>query len=207
MLQKYTFFDGGEIEFENTRTVKELIEYAFEAFDYYEPLGMDKVTLFQAHHPDTDTGWFTTNVELTCAEEIKNPGELCFAYHMPGVFYFAEGGWGHHMPHLGNHPEIPNAVALEIRFEDFSHNIVINGDLCFNDILNTLQKTDYIPSKIKYIMVLHIGVIGENYSIDLSDRMLSLPLADFLEKIRDNSKKIQDKRGEFIYHEIFEIVW
>ena len=49
MKQKFFFFDGGEIEFDDRRSVKELIEYAFESFGYYEPMGMEIVTLFQAN--------------------------------------------------------------------------------------------------------------------------------------------------------------
>ena len=72
MIQKYTFCDGGTLEFDDSKSVKELIEYAFDTFGYYEPMGMDIVTLFQAHHPNTTTGWFTTDTTLRCADEIQN---------------------------------------------------------------------------------------------------------------------------------------
>ena len=41
MIQKYSFFNEDIIEFDDTRSVKELIQYAFEQFDYYEPAGME----------------------------------------------------------------------------------------------------------------------------------------------------------------------
>lgn len=41
MLQKYTFFD-------DERSVAELIGFAFDEFDYYEP-GLEIITLFQCH--------------------------------------------------------------------------------------------------------------------------------------------------------------
>ena len=44
ILKKYS---EHSLEFEDSKTVKELIEYAFEKFDYYEPFGMDSVTVFQ----------------------------------------------------------------------------------------------------------------------------------------------------------------
>lgn len=126
MIQKYSFFNEDIIEFDDTRSVKELIQYAFEQFDYYEPAGMEIVTLFQCHHPQSDTGWFTIDTNRKCSDEIIDRNNLCFAYYMPNVFYFAEGGWGHHMIELGNHPNIPRPVALKIRFEDFDNTVIIN---------------------------------------------------------------------------------
>lgn len=87
MKQEYTFCDGGTLEFDDSKSVKELIEYAFDTFGYYEPMGMDILTIFQAHHPDTNTGWVTTDVTLRCVDEIRNRDWLCFAYHLPDVFF------------------------------------------------------------------------------------------------------------------------
>ena len=206
MKKIYTFFDGGTIRFDDQNSVKELLEEAFQSFGYYEPFGMEYVTVFQAHHPETTTGWFTTDINLKCADEIKNPHELCFAYHMPGMFYYAEGGWGHHMKSLGNHPHIPNAVSLNLRFEDFDETVVINGDLCFREILSTLQNTGYTSVSVRYIQVLLSGIAGANYLISSSDEILELPLRDFLEEIRIRSKRIEEERGGHIYHEIFKLI-
>lgn len=201
MKQKYCFFDGGTIEFDDKKSVKELIAYAFESFDYYEPMGMDIVTLFQAHHPDTNTGWFTTDVTLSCAEEIKNPKELCFAYYLPNVFYFAEGGWGHHMTGLGNHPSIDNAVSLSIRFGDFSNTVVINGRYTFNDIVNVLKRTEYIDNSCCFIEVIPIGCTTKSYLIPFTDPIMKACLTDFETILTQyNSERIHLAEGDFIYH-------
>lgn len=88
-LQTYHFFRENPLEFDDSKTVKELVQYAFDQFDYYEPLGMDIVTVYQARYAH-----FTQDTSKKCIDEIKDPNMLCFAYFMPGVFYFAEGGWG-----------------------------------------------------------------------------------------------------------------
>lgn len=205
MKQEYTFFNDGTIVFDDTRSVKELIAHAFEMFDYYEPFGMDIVTLFQCHHPNTSTGWFTTDVNMSCADEIKNPGELCFAYHLPDVFYFAEGGWGHHMKKLGNHPIIPNAVELKLRFEDFNNTVMMNGTYCFMDIIRELNRVGYISDDCKCVKVLLVGC-GKKYSISFSDPIMKLPLTDFVSKIQEYHA-VYTKLGEndFVYYEVFEI--
>lgn len=205
MKQKYTFFEG-TIEFDDTKSVKELIAYAFDTFEYYEPMGMEVVTLFQAHHPETDTGWFTTNPLRSCAEEIKNPNELFFAYYMPDVFYFAEGGWGHHMHGLGNHPQIPDAVALSLRFEDFDHTVIINGRYCFDDIIHTLKRTGYIEITCSAIEAIPIGCATKAYTIPFSDPAVRCPLAEF-EKIlgQYHAERISLAPGEFIYNTVLRI--
>lgn len=54
MKNEYYFFDGGRVEFDDNKSVRELIRYAFDKFDYYEPLGMDIVTVFQSHNSKTN---------------------------------------------------------------------------------------------------------------------------------------------------------
>lgn len=206
MKREYSFFDGGKIVFDDEKSVRELIAFAFDTFGYYEPMGMGVVTLFQAHHPDTNTGWITTDTALPCRDEIKNPDELCFAYHMPGVFYFAEGGWGHHMPHLGNHPHIDNAVSLTLRFEDFDNTVVINGSYTFRDVLRTLQRTEYIDSDCSRIRVGLIGCPDGNYTIYFSDPILDRPLTDFMDIIEKRNQEIKIQFGQFIYGTIFDIL-
>lgn len=52
MIQKYKFEGENDfIEFDDSKSVKELINYAFDKFDYFEPAGIEIVTLFQCHHP------------------------------------------------------------------------------------------------------------------------------------------------------------
>lgn len=45
MNKEYCFFDGGRVEFDDRKSVRELIQYAFNKLDYYEPLGMDSSLL------------------------------------------------------------------------------------------------------------------------------------------------------------------
>lgn len=205
MKQIYTFFDGGPVEFDDAKTVRELIAYAFDRFGFYEPLGMETVTLFQAHHPDTDDGWFTTDTARTCAEEIKNPHELCFAYHLPGVLYYAEGGWGHHMASLGNHPHIPDAVSLNLRFEEFDHMLVLNGQLCLRDIIRLFQQAGYIGTA-SAIRVIPVGCADQAYTLPLSDPIVHSPMAEFHKTLQQYHKThIRLGLGDFISHEILHI--
>lgn len=205
MIKRYTFFCEGQktLEFDDSKTIKELIEYAFNVFEYYEPAGMKLVTLFQCHHSQSNAGWFTTDTSRTCSEEIENCDELCFAYHLPGVFYFAEGGWGHHMIELGNHPLIPNPVAIRIRFEDFDNTVVINSKYSFYNIIRFLIETHYI-SDCQRVFVNPVGIPNKPYYIRLDDNMLQLNLKDFLEKIEILNDQYYPNHG-FIYYEVFEI--
>jgi len=186
MIVKYHFFDGGDIEFDSTKSVKELIRYAFERWGYYEPLGMEIVTIFQAHHSKSSVGWFTTDTSRSCSEEIENCKELCFAYHLPYTFYFAEGGWGHHMAMLGNHPVINNPVSLHLRFNDFDNTVVINGGYSFGDIIRYLQKGDYLPENVNSLLVRAINPYMKPYLISLDDPIMKVALMEFEKALPDS---------------------
>ena len=181
MIRNYTFYDGGTVEFEDSRTVRELLAHAFDTFDYYEPLGMEYVTLFQSPHSAGHTGWFTRDPDRTCGQEIENREGLYFACHIPGVLYYAEGGWGHHMLALGNHPELENPVTLHFRQEDFDHTLVLNGRLPLRQILELLQRADYLPAEGKHLLVRAVNPWQPPYTIDLRSPVLDLPLEE-LEK-------------------------
>lgn len=205
MKQEYTFCTGSTLEFDDSKSVKELIEYALDIFGYYEPMGMDILTIFQAHHPDTNTDWFTTDVTLRCVDEIRNRDWLCFAYHLPDVFFFAEGGWGHHMPELGNRPRIPNEVSLKLRFKDFDNTIVINGNYTFMDIVRVLRQREYIKSDCDAVKVLPVG-IAQSYSIPFSDSIMKMCLTEFVQNIElYHNKYLKLDKGDFVYHTIFEL--
>lgn len=205
MIRNYTF-EGEKtgIQFDDSKTVRELILCAFEQYGYDEPAGMDIVTLFQSHHSDSYNGWFTRDTSRICAEEIENPDGLCFAYQMPGVFYFAEGGWGHHMEELGNHPLIPDPVSIRLRFDDFDNTVVINGKYTFGDIAGYLKKTRYIPQNSRVLLIHPVGIKEGPLSISLDDKIMRLPLNEFLEKVREETDRTYTDHGH-IYHEIFEI--
>ena len=205
--KKNDFFDDGKLEslrFDDSKTVKELVQYAFDQFDYYEPAGMEIVTLFQCHHSKSNNGWFIRDTNRICAEEIEDGSGLCFAYHMPDVFYFAEGGWGNHMINLGNHPVIPNPVSLNLHFEDFKNTVVINGKYCFNDIIKFLQDTEYISERCHKLRILPIGIEGKPYEIPFSDSIMRINLTEFENKLQAYNDKYLPKHG-VIYHEDIEI--
>ena len=205
MIQKYTFCEGGSLEFDDSMSVKELIEYAFHKFGYYEPMGIDIVTLFQPHHPNTHTGWFTTDTSLRCADEIKERDRLCFAYHLPNAFYFAEGGWGHHMKQLGNRPLIPDEVSLKLRFQGFEDTVIINGNYTFLDIFRVLKRTEYIDSDCNAVRVLPVG-IAQSYTLPLSDPIMEISLTDFIERIEEyHNKYLKLDKRDFVYHTIFDM--
>ena len=201
MIQKYTFSGSEEIMFDDEKSVRELVQCAFDRFDYYEPAGMELVTVFQYHHPATNTGWFTTDTARACKDEIVNPNELCFAYSLPGVFYFAEGGWGHHMPELGNHPEIPDPVAISLRFEDFDNTVVINGNYCFHDVLDYLKRTDYIDADCDRITVSPAGT-SMCFRLSAEDALLRLKLTAFHAAVSEYTDKLFP-RHDYIYRFIY----
>ena len=176
-------FDGEEaLFFDDTKSVKELIRYAFNEFDYYEPAGMDVVTLFQPQSR-TNTGWFTTDTSCLCVDEIEDAENLCFAYHMPNVFYFAEGGWGHHMLHLGNHPQIDNPVVLHLRFDDFNHSVVINGKYTFETIICFLKQTNYLSREACSLLIRAISPYQEPFLISFDSELMRLQLTEFEKKL------------------------
>lgn len=176
-------FEGEEsLFFDDTKSVKELIQYAFDKFDYYEPAGMEIVTLFQPQSR-TSTGWFTTDTSRLCVDEIESAEHLCFAYHMPNAFYFAEGGWGHHMLYLGNHPQIDNPVLLHLRFDDFNNSIVINGKYTFENIINFLQETNYLPRKTSGLLVNAVNLCQESFFISVDSELMRLQLTEFEKKL------------------------
>ena len=185
MLKKYSFFDGETIEFDDSRSVRELLERAFDEFGYYEPFGMETVTLFQSLHSSGSTGWFTTDPEKSCAEEIENGDDLHFAYHKPGVFYYAEGGWGHHMQALGNHPELEEPVALRLQFDDFKNTVVFSGKLTLRKVIEMFREADYISADADKVTVRAINPYQEPYEIAFSDPRLDLDLVSFEKTLPD----------------------
>ena len=184
-------FEGQEpLFFDDTKSVKELIQYAFNEFDYYEPAGMEIVTLFQPQSR-TSTGWFTTDTSRLCVDEIEDAEILCFAYNMPNVFYFAEGGWGHHMLHLENHPQIDNPVLLHLRFDDFDNSVVINGKYTFENIISFLKRTNYLPREVCSLLIRAINPYQEPSLISFDSELMRLQLTEF-EKTLPNSVVLID---------------
>lgn len=176
MIKTYQFFGKNPLEFEDSKTVKELIQSAFEQFDYYEPFGMDTVTIFQ-----TGCAHFTLDTSRKCYEEIKDPNGLCFAYHIPGFLYYAEGGWGHHMPELPNHPIFNHPVSMKLKFEDFDHTVVFEGTHSFREVLNLLKQVGYVADSISQIKIQVFAYPKPNYTrhIDCRNSILDVPMSEF----------------------------
>ena len=183
MIKEYHFVGEEPIKFDDSKTVKELVEYAFDEFGYYEPFGMDTVTVFQCHHSKSNKGWFTLDPLRSCKNEIANRDELCFAYYIPGVLYYAEGGWEHHMSSLGNHPEFSYPISLKLKFEEFDHTVVFEGTHSFREILDILEKVGYIKKPILRITVQVLAYPKANYVkfIESDNPVLDAPIID-LEK-------------------------
>lgn len=176
MIQTYQFWGEMPLEFDDSKTVRELIRYAFEQLDYYEPFGMDAVTIYQ-----TGTPHFILDTNRKCHEEIADPNGLCFAYHIPGFLYYAEGGWGHHMPELANHPVFQQPVPLKLKFEDFHHTVVFEGTHSFREVLDLLKQVGCISDPVERIEIQVLAYPDPNYtrSIDCRDPILDAPLTEF----------------------------
>ena len=156
MLNKYLFhIDGDDVvmETDDSISVKELIEILMERTDCYEPLGIDCVRIFEGYSEKSLSGWYIDDISQTCDKAIDNPNDLYLAYHMPDIFFYAEGGWGHHMAKLGNSPVIPNAVSLHIRFEEFDNTVVVNGAYSLREMISFIEKSGYLDSRIEGIII------------------------------------------------------
>lgn len=210
MIREYTFHPNETIRFEDSNSVKELVQTSFDKFGYYEPYGIDIVTIFQSCHSKTSTGWFTLDRNRRCLDEIEDNSGLCFAYYKPGVFYYAEGGWGHHMTELGNHPEIPSSVAMKLQFDDFNNTVVINGKYSLKDIVESLKSVGYISNETHHIRIK--AVYGDlqqrnssSYTVPYQDGIMEIPLSEHDNELRERLSLYIDDIGK-AYYNIFEIL-
>lgn len=149
MKREYYFFglDGHNVKilFDDEQTVKELVCHALAEYDYYEPLGESVLTVY-----DSSKYHFVTNPSNKCKDEISFDqigNVLCIGYFLDNAFYFAEGGWGHHMIGMDAKKRIKDPIAIEIRFEDFKNTVVINGNISLGSIFDYLLKGTYISDK------------------------------------------------------------
>jgi hypothetical protein len=137
---RYDIFDMGSVEFDENRTIAELVSDVFAQYDYYEPMGMDAVTVYDLH-----TRQIQTDRTRTCKEAGLHR-ELCIAYYKPPYFYYVEGGWGHHMIQMHARADIPDAVSFQLRFEDFKGSPVINGNATLGQLFTFLKRCEYIDA-------------------------------------------------------------
>lgn len=176
MIKTFHFLGESSLEFDDAKTVKELIQYAFEHFGYYEPFGMNTVTIYQSNYAH-----FTLDTSRKCREEIKDLNGLCFAYYIPGLLYYAEGGWGHHMLELPNHPEFSLPVSLKLKFDNFDHTVVFEGRRSFREVLKLLKRVGYIDESLKRIKIQVLAYPKPNYVkyIDCQNFILDAPMVEF----------------------------
>lgn len=187
MLRAYRVFVEGyqwvSVNFDDQKTVNQLALRVLDEVDCYEPLGDDVVTLFEAQSPKDNNGWFLTDSGQKCCDAISNPEYLCLAYHMPGIFYYAEGGWGHHMKHLGNHPVLENPVSFKLVMEDFRNTVVVAGNYLLGDMVSFLQFKEYIPSQTRWVIVDFVGTLNDRLSIPLHDERMRRSIHDVMRDI------------------------
>ena len=141
MERLYRFFDMEDVLFDDERSVKELMEYVFEKSDCYEPMGMDIVTVY-----DASKYYVVTDTSKKCKDELDPSGGNGFtvAYLKEDKFFFAEGGWGHHMIDMNAVKLIGNPINIRVVFDDFKNSVVINGNLTLGEIYAFLCDTTYI---------------------------------------------------------------
>lgn len=164
------------METDDSISVKELIEILMDRIDCYEPLGIDRVRIFEGYSEKSLSGWYIDNILQTCDKAIDNPNDLYLAYHMPDMFFYAEGGWGHHMVNLGNSPVIPNAVSLHIRFEEFDNTVVVNGAYTLREMILFIEKSGYLDSRIEGIIIHKINPHASSKYILIGDSSLDLDI-------------------------------
>ena len=121
-----------------------------------------------------------------------------------------ERGEKYHMRELGNHPEIPNAVEIILRFTDFYNTVVINGKYCLNDIVHFLKKSEYISAASKMIRIIAVyrnlsSYLHNSYIIPLSDPIMNVKLSDFDEEILKYHSQYLETTN-YLYHYIIEFV-
>ena len=143
MERLYRFFDMEHVTFDDEKTVAELIAAVYAKSDCYEPMGMDAVTVY-------DAGQYrvVTDTSRKCKEELdpSHNNGFCLAYFKKGKFFFAEGGWGHHMTELCPPGWVDDPVCITLAFGDFESAVVINQALTLGEITAFLRNTAYIRS-------------------------------------------------------------
>ena len=182
MLRSYNFLtDGGcSIRFDDQRPVSELMKALFDQLGYEEPFGMEIVTVFQPRTARGADGWFIRDPSLPCAEALDAQDDLLIAYHMPGVFYHVEGGFG---TRIGNHPDLEDSVSVQLVFEDFSGVVAIAGKYTVSDIVHALEETGYIRSGVRAVTLRTLSFSDDwHTALPLFDASARLPLRELTDK-------------------------
>ena len=137
-MKTYKVFGVGEVEIDEDKTIAELVETAFVLYDYWEPAGLELVTIYDAENFN-----IVLDRNMTCKE--AGLGKLlCIAYFKPNVFFYVEGGWGHHMIQMNAAKYIEDPVSFKLIFDDFNGSPVINGNITLRQIFAFLADAGYI---------------------------------------------------------------
>ncbi len=150
MKRQYRFFDMEDVVFDDKKTVRELVEYVFEQSGYYEPMGMDVVTVY-----DASKYYVVTDPSKKCKDELDPSGGNGFtiAYLKEDKFFFAEGGWGHHMIDMNAAKLIRDPININVIFNGFDHSVVIHGALTLGEIYSFLRDTTYISAEENKLLI------------------------------------------------------
>ena len=83
------------------------------------------------------------------------------------------------MAELGNHPKIDKPVMISMRFEEFDHTVVFNGNLSFDYIIDLFRSVGYIPRTASYLKINAINPYVPPYEIRFTDELMKVPLIEF----------------------------
>lgn len=183
-MKLYDIFDIGKLEFDENKTIAELVETAFEEYGYWEPAGIELVTIYDAEH---------YNVVLDRNKTCKEAGlgkKLCIAYFKPNTFFYVEGGWGHHMIQMNAVKYIDNPIWFQLIFDKFQGVPVINGNVTLRQMFKFLSNAGYIDEECHRFIIYEWD---EYYSMNRVLRIAGKTIIN-IEKDRYGDIPIQDLR-------------
>ena len=172
MKRQYRFFDMEAVAFDDEGTVSELIRHVLMQSDRDVPMGLDSVTVYDAgqYCVVTDTSQKCKNV----LEPLGNNG-FCLAFCKQGKFFFAEGGWGHHMMELCPPQAVEDPVSVTLAFGNFKSSIVINQGVTLGEMFVFLRDMGYItPAECRFLVGERLCPPQKEYDARTRDGALSL---------------------------------
>lgn len=113
-MKHYSFFNIRnriEIDFDENRSVADLISAVYEKYGFEAKNGIDVVTVY-----DMKNYHVVTDRKRTLKKENLSSG-LCFAYFKKGEFLYVEGGWGHHMIQMDATSKVKDPFMFYMSFD------------------------------------------------------------------------------------------
>ncbi len=163
IMKRFTFFNIHkriEIEFDENRSVAELISAVYEKYGIEAKNGIDGVTVY-----DMKNYHVVTNRKSSLKKENLSSG-LCFAYFKKDKFLYVEGGWGHHMIKMDAVSKIREPFMFYMSFikplNDYA--FVANKKMTVAELYGELVKGEYIH-KCSYVDVYHINRGSASYEL------------------------------------------